>query len=410
MKPPFFKRVKRAVKQEFRRIRDEHRSTGSKRRRPPWPVRLRHWYRKQKEKGFGLRRKRPSRSHGPPLSARLKYFYNLKREKYSVVFSRRYLVIALNSTVLFLVSFFLVHFLTHLVTGVAARFCGISTTLNYTFVDFHIRYWNWTDEMVITVFSIPAIFAAILAILASLPFVKHMRMSDVVRWVKGLRYITKKQRYKRKRIHRRGELELQVQRLNKTAPPVEKPKRKKRLSWRIKLFLLWTLYHSTGYFFSGMLYSFLFHRRFGYVIWYAFNAYPFDLLFSFAAFLSLVIIGYFFSAQFLYSGRMYFNNLTSSNRMPFAISQAIFPFIIGTMVTMILQIPVFDPSLILLNFSIFFLLLPLPSRAVRFESLHFDSREKKPVIYWRWLAWSAIIIVSIIIALKIGISISQPAQ
>jgi hypothetical protein len=319
-----------------------------------------------------------------------------------VVFSSKYLVIALNSTVFYLTSFFLIHFLTHLVTGITAWFCEISTTLNYTFVDFHIRYWNWTDEMVITVFSVPAIFAILIALLSSLPFVKHIKMADLLR---RIRYITRKQRFRQRRKHRKTEIELQVQRLNKTAPQPEKPKQKKRLSWKIKLFLLWTLYHSTTYFFSGMLYSFLFHRRFGYVIWYAFNSYPFDLLFSAIAFISLLVIGYFFSAQFFYSGRMYFNDLSSRNRMPFVISQVFIPFILGTVITILLQIPVFDPALILLNFSIFFLLLPLPSRAARFEPIHFDSREKKAKIYWNWIVWSAIVVVSIVVAIKIGINI-----
>jgi hypothetical protein len=154
-----------------------------------------------------------------------------------------------------------------------------------------------------------------------------------------------------------------------------------------------------------MLFSFLFHRRFGYVIWYAFNSKMFDVLFSFVAFLSLIIIGYVFSVQFFNSGRMYMNSLTDKNRMPFVISQAILPFIIGTIITIALQIPVFDPSLVLLNFSIFFLLLPLPSRAARYDNLHFDTREKTAKIYWGWIAWSVVVILLIIIALKIGIDL-----
>jgi hypothetical protein len=341
----------------------------------------------------------------PPLSKRIGSYLQKQRELYAVVFTSKYLTITLNSTVLFLVSFFLIHFLTHLVTGITAWFCEISTTLNYTFVDFHIRYWNWTDEMVITVFSIPAFFAIIIAFLASLPFLKHLKKPNII---KRLRYFTKKQKQKQRHLQRKKQLELQVQQLKGTAPETEALKPKKRLSWTIRLFLLWTIYHSISYFFSGMLYSFLFHRRFGYVIWYAFNKYMFDLLFSVVAFLSLILIGYFFSVQFLHSGRMYFNDLNGRNRMPFVFSQAIFPFIIGTILTIVLQIPVFDPALILLNFSIFFMLLPLPSRAANFEHLHFDSREKTVKIYWNWIAWSAVIVLSIVVAVKIGITIRLP--
>jgi len=322
-----------------------------------------------------------------------------------VVFSSEYLIIALNSTVLYLLSFFLIHFLTHLVTGMAAWFCEISTTLHYTFIDFHIRYWNWTEEMVILVFSIPAIFTLLITLASSLAFAGRIKMPAIF---KRLPYLTKKQRYKQKQRQRQKDLDLQVQRLNNKTGPPEKQKLKHRIPWTVRLFLLWTIYHSTTYFFSGMLFSFLFHRRFGYVIWYAFNAYVFDVLFSIVAFLLMVIIGYAFAVQFFYSARMYLNDLNDRNRMPFVISQAIFPFIIGTILTIALQIPVFDPSLILLNFSMFFLLLPLPSRAAYFDSLHFDNREKPVKIYWKWLVWSAVILVSIIIALKTGIQIRRP--
>jgi hypothetical protein len=174
----------------------------------------------------------------------------------------------------------------------------------------------------------------------------------------------------------------------------------------VRLFFLWTMYHSVTYFFSGMLYAFLFHRRFGYVIWYAFDNFFFDVLFSLLAFLLMLAIGYIFAVQFFYSGRMYLNKLNDANRMPFMVSQVFIPFFIGTVVTIALQIPVFDPSLILLNFSLFFLLLPIPSRAARFDSLHFDNHEKRPKIQWRWIAVATVVALAILIAVKTGIPIS----
>ena len=355
MRPSFFKRVKRAIRQEFRRIRDEHRSTGRRRKRPPLSVRFRRWVKSVQGNGVKVRRRRQSPSHLPPLSKRIRYYLLKQRENFAVVFSSKHLIITLNSTVLYLAAFFLIHFLLYLVTGITSWFCDISTTIHYTFVDFHIRYWNWTEEMVIIVFSVPALFALLITLLSSIPFAQNLKRPSLL---KRFRSITRKQRQKQRRMHRQKELEIQVQRLNKTAPPPEKQKLKKKLSWSIRLFLLWTLYHSATWFFSGMLYSFLFHRRFGYVVWYAFNSKLFDLLFSFIAFMSLVVIGYAFSVQFFNSARMYMNHLNDKNRMPFIISQAILPFIIGTIVTIVMQIPVFDPALVLLNFSIFFLFIP----------------------------------------------------
>jgi hypothetical protein len=439
MKPSFFKRLKRAVKRELRRIKDEHSSSQRRRKKPPLSVRFKHWLKqiqsahqesrrkrferrlarkrrkkiplsvrfrnwlkKVKEWRPGTERRRPARPPKPPLKKRIKYFLSRQREQYAVVFSSKYLIITLNSTILYLVSFFLVHFITHLVTGFASWFADINTTLYYTLVDFHIRYWNWTPEMVILVFTAPAIIAVLITLLTSIPFVKNLKRPAIFH---RLRYLTKKQRHRHHQKQRQKELELQVQRLSKVNQPDEKPKYKKRVSWPVRLFFLWTLYHSATYFFSGMLYCFLFHRRFGYVIWYAFDAYAFDVLFSVIAFLSMIAIGYVFSVQFFHSARMYLNELNDKNRMPFVLSQAIFPFILGTIITVVLQIPKFDLSLILLNFSIFFVLLPLPSRVARFESLHFDTREKTVKVFWGWIVLSAVIIVAILIALKIGIPI-----
>ncbi len=341
----------------------------------------------------------------PPLSVRMKYALQQLRGKYAVVFTPKYLIIALNSTVLYLVSFFLVQFLTHLVTGITAYFSEISTTLNYTMVDFHIRYWDWTPEMVITVFSVPAIFAIMLTLLSALAFTRRHSSKG---FFSRFRYFTRKQRARHRRAERKKEIDLQVQRLHHAAPAAEKAKPKRRLSWQLRLFGLWTLLHSANYFFSGMLYAFLFHRRFGYVIWYAFDSFIFDVLFAVIAFLSMIAIGYFYAAQFFNSGRLYFNSLNDRNRMPFMVSQAFIPFVAGTLITIALQIPVFDPSLILLNFALFFLLLPIPTRAAGMGSLHFDNHEKHAKIWWPWIIWSTIIVLSILVAEKIGIRISLP--
>jgi hypothetical protein len=397
------KRAKRAVKREFRRIRDEHRNTGPKRKKPPFRYRLRYWWTQTKMSWTSFVRKPADTPKMPPFSKRIKRYLHKQREKYGVVFTWKYLIITLNSTVLYLISYFIVHFLTHLVTGITAYYSEISTTLNYTMVDFHIRYWEWTPEMVILVFSVPAIFAIVLAILASLPFAPPWKWPRLFR---HMPYFTKKQRYQQKRRQRKKELDMQVQRLTQVDQIQEVRKQKKRISWTMRLFLLWIVYHSLTYFFSGLLYSFLFHRRLGYVTWYAFNSYYFDVLFSVVAFLLMIIIGYSISVQFFYSGRMYLNELNERNRMPFLVSQAIIPFVIGTIVTVVMQIPVFDPALILLNFSIFFLLLPLPSRAARFGSLHFDRLDKTAKINWIWILWTAIVVLAIYIAVKIGIPIS----
>lgn len=328
-------------------------------------------------------------------------------DKYRVIFSGRYLLITLNSTLLFLASFFLVHFLTHLVTGLSALYCEISTTLNYTMVDFHIRYWEWTPEMVIIVFTVPALFSIGIALLCSAAFMKRQSARE---FFKRIRYFTKKQRYRHKKEQRKREIERQVQRLSQAAPAEQDPQRRsgrRRLPWSLRLFLLWTMYHSLTYFFSGMLYAFLFHRRFGYVIWYAFNNFFFDVLFSVIALLSMLAIGYYYAVQIFHSGRMYLGTLNERNRMPFAVSQTLLPFIAGTIITVLLQLPKFDPSLVLLNFSFLFFLLPLSARSARQPSLHFAREDPPAKVFWGWLLFAALVVTGILIAVKIGIPLHK---
>jgi hypothetical protein len=309
--------------------------------------------------------------------------------------------------VLFLLSYFITHLLSHLATGITAYLTDISTTLHYTIVDFHIRYWNWTEEMVITVFSIPAIFMLLVAIVASLPLERRKHTGKGL-WHR-LRMLFPNQRKKMAERLREEEIRIITERRSET-PVRKKRKAGRRISGSLRLFLLWTVFHSLVYFFSGMFYGFLFHRRFSYVIWYAFNNYLFDALFALLSAIIMIIAGVVFARQFFMSGRMYFNELTGSNRVQFIISQAIIPFLAGNIITTLLQIPKFDPALILLNLSMFMLLLPLPRMAVRSENIFFDTHEKRVTIRWKWIGWSAVIILAILIAIKTGIriSLSQP--
>lgn len=460
MRPSFFKRVKRAIYLEFQRIRDEHRSTGRRIKKPPLSVRFRYWFRKIRENGIRFKRRRPKRpplsirfkfwlkrirENGirferrrpkrpplsirfkfwlnrirekkisfkrrsssernlPPLSIRIKFQYDQVRKFYAVVFSSKHLIITLNSLAIFLSSFLLIHFLTHLLTAIGAGLSNINTVLGFSEVIFLIHYWQWSEEQVITVFSIPAIFALGIALLTTIPFAQP---SEKKGYFLRFRLLTKKQRQQHKQIQHQKELELLKQKLSKTVQPAENRKYKKRLSWPVRLFFLWTFYHCTTYFFSGLLYGFFFHRRLSYVIWWVFDNYILDAFFSIVAILFMIALGYVFSVQFFYTARMYFNDLNDRNRMQFVLSQALLPFIAGTVITTLLQLPAFNPALILLNFSMFFLLLPLPYRAVHFDSLHFDSREKTTKIDWDWIVLSLIIILAITIALNIGIPINM---
>ena len=81
------------------------------------------------------------------------------------------------------------------------------------------------------------------------------------------------------------------------------------------------------------------------------------------------------------------------------------PFAAGMVLTTAMQLPAFDPSLVLLNFSLFFLLLPIPTRSATYGSLHFGTETPRPRILRGWIAATLVIVLAILIAEKIGIPI-----
>jgi len=149
MKPSFFKRVKRAVRLEFRRIRDEHRSTGKRHKKPPLSIRIRHhlkelkpdnhesrragdelhhsrrrrkkppvsirfrrWLSQVKSWGSDLGRKKSSKPHMPPLSKRIKILFSSDNGNNMQLFFRGISGYHPELHLLYLPSFFLIHFLT----------------------------------------------------------------------------------------------------------------------------------------------------------------------------------------------------------------------------------------------------------------------------------------------------------
>jgi hypothetical protein len=296
--------------------------------------------------------------------------------------------------------------------------CDISTMIKYSIIDYRIHGYDWTLPQVIIVFSSPTLLSLILIFFLSRLFERKKIRIRLFHWVRRL---SKRQRIKMReeaRIRKRekGEfLQQKIQRIKQGLPsdPLsdlnQVPAGKKGLrkfSWPMKLFLLWMMYHSITYFFSGMLFSAVFYRRFGYVIWYIFNSNGFNLFFSGIAFIFMIILGFVFAAQFLYSAKIYFNDLTDRFRIPFVISQALLPFAIGSLLSFIAQMPRLSLTMTIMNFSILLLLIPLPIRGTYFPELHFDNKEKKVRIFWKWFFASIGIIVLILFALKVGITFS----
>jgi hypothetical protein len=441
MRPSLFKRLSRSFGREFRRIVDDNRKTKAKIRRPAFSKRVRLWFerliiglqKKRKQRPFtvnNLKRwwsnfhpfedvklTKTSLSEQQSLKNRLRFFLYSVLEVLKIVFSRDYLIIAANSSILFLLSFFLVNFIMQLVTGVSAFFVDIGTLISFHVIDYRIHAFDWSLLQVIVVFSAPTLLSLILIFVLSRFF---ERKKKKIKWFRWPRQFTKKGRQKQRELAYQKKKEKGIQRQQKiqlmyqakdengvVAYETVSTSRKwyRRFNWVVKLFLLWTMYHLINFFFSGMLFSYFFYRRFGYVIWYIFNSSGFNLFFLSISAIFMVVLGFVFAPQFLYSGKMYFNDLTDRIRLPFVISQVVIPFFIGSILTFVAEIPRLSLTMTLMNISIGILLIAVPIRGVYFAELHFDSKPKNKKFIWKWLVVSVLLITGILILLKAGIEI-----
>jgi hypothetical protein len=430
-KPPLSKRIVNAFRYELKRIKSQYEPVKTGYKRPSFWKRVRRFFLSpfvtssdRKRTSYRQFPRKPSLSkrikleiedrritkmkqkglvHGNvqyvPVSKRFRYFMKEQRSLFSTVFSRDYLVILVNSLSIFLLSFFVVYFLTQMLTGVTAYYTDISTLLNYSIIDYKIHSYDWSFTQVMAVFSIPCMVILILILVIARTFENKKEDEGMPRWYQ---MITNKQR---ERIFTRSLDEIKPKKKRRKRNWFSRQRKGIELSGYMRLFLLWAMFHMITYFFSGMLFSVLFYRRIGYAIWHMFDYYNINFFFAAIAFIFLLVLGFVYAGQFLSSGKMYFNHLVDRNRMPFIMAQVILPFYLGLIIIVLLMIPDISYTLTAMNFSMLFLLLPVQLKSAHYPEIQYDKEEKDISIKWDWVFLSFVIVLALYLPLKIGIFI-----
>ena len=334
-----------------------------------------------------------------PMKAKIAYFRETTWKKYSVIFTKDFLIISLNSLVLFLCAFYVVHFLTQLITGVVCTWFNIQTVLYYGITEYHFTIKSaiegklfsnkWTLTEILVVFSSAPIVCLILAIFS-------YRLLHIKRIKFSFKWISRK--FKKLFANRLKKRELKIQ-------EAEDPGRKVKLSKYFRLFLIWFICHAFTYFFSGMLFSWMFFMRFGYVTGYIFDSYFFDNLAASLSLISMILLGFLFVSLFLHSSRMYFNQLVDWTRMPFVYSQIVIPCIIGLPIIVLTLLPKILLKLAAMQICMVLLILPLMWRGRIYPEVQFDYKPRTIIIPWKWIISCLVISAAIIISLKLGIKI-----
>ena len=174
---------------------------------------------------------------------------------------RKFSFIAINSTTIFLLSYFAFYLLVQAATIVASMLFHYPTTLYYYEIYFNISVEDWYHDSVKTIFSA----GPVLALIAGIAFI--------------LLFYNKKE-----------------------------------LTGLFKLFFLWGFLHGISMFFGAMLIGTLFESGIGHVIDWLYIMDTGKVLYSIMSIFMLVVAGFLSIKPFLLSGNTYYQNMTRSNR------------------------------------------------------------------------------------------------
>lgn len=285
---------------------------------------------------------------------RLRYLYNtgglfkfnfrstlvLINRNFSFLGNRKYLVILLNSTFLFLLAYLFVFLLRELAIVIAAGSFDIKVVMMYYDVEFLIRSRDWTSEAVKVVFSTGPMISFLLTLIA-------LAIFSLVSYE----------------------------------------------TWFIRLFFIWVLLHAVTQSFGELVLGALFNQGFGWVLAYLYFDDTEKMVIVVAILLAMVAAGMILSRYLLLTGNIYFNTLSKSNRISFFRAQFLFPFLIGTGILILLKQPLKNSFELFVECLMLLVLLPANLWASFSLDLFFDEEPRKARIRWVWIAAALLAIV-----------------
>ncbi|MDP4280628.1 MAG: hypothetical protein Q8867_00620 [Bacteroidota bacterium] len=239
-------------------------------------------------------------------------------------FRKSNLLILLNSTTLFLLSYFFVFTIRLFTKAIAAKTLDISTIIYYKDVDFLIRSSQWTVDAVKVVYSSAPFIFLIISIISLIIYKTFLE---------------------------------------------EK--------WMSRLFVFWIFAHSFIQVFGDVMIGSMVNQGFGYVLMYLFLDDTEKLFVSLGSFVFILVTGFVMGKNMLYTGNIYYNFLLRKNRGYFVASQYFLPFILGSCIIFLLKEPKILPFEIAVDSSLLLFLIPAFLRMPFVNDLYFDENPRK---------------------------------
>ena len=231
--------------------------------------------------------------------------------------------IFVNSTFYSLLAYLIVSFLAQLVSSVSALAFDIHTILYYYGTDYIIAAHKWSTDAVVAVFITGPLTAFFLGIIL---FFLNLKIQDE--------------------------------------------------TGSLRLLIIWMIIHCIILSIGDLLMGALFNKGSGYVIMYLFFQDTGRMLIAFTAITLLILLGFGLTRVFLLSGNIYFRELVEGNRIKFIINQFIIPYLVGSLILILVKIPGITAYEVAKIASGILLLLPFLVRGYHYQDLYFDEEEK----------------------------------
>jgi hypothetical protein len=263
---------------------------------------------------------------------------------------KEYLIIASNSTSLFVISYLILWLVLKVITAIAALAFGIHSVINYDKIDFLIRGSDWTGDAVQIVFSAGPVAAFIISLFLLILYGNIVQESG-----------------------------------------------------RLKLLIVWALTQSWVMVFGDMLMGAIFNRGLGYVLLYLFVMDTGKMVITLIGLVVLFFFGLSMSRFYLYTANSYYSTLNHSNRTPFIIFQYIVPFVAGNIIIILLKLPGISVYEIFVNLTMAIFLIPLVIRSIASQDLWFDEEPRTIRISWRYAGSAVTLLILYRVLLSVGI-------
>jgi hypothetical protein len=251
---------------------------------------------------------------------------------YSFLGKGKYLIILLNSTFIFLLAYLFVFLLKEMAVVVAAGTFDIKSVMMYYDVEYLIRGRDWTVDAIKVVFSV----GPFIAIMLTLITITIFAMSS-------------------------------------------------HENWTVRLFIMWVFLQAFTQSFGEMIFGAILNQGFGWVLAYLYFDDTAKMLIVVGILLGMLSGGLFLSRFLLLTGNIYFNTIGKVNRSPFLMSQIFLPFLIGTGIIILVKQPLKNSFDLVVEGSMFLIILPAILRARFSNDLFFDEEPRKIRIKWFWI-------------------------